>query len=140
MNFYLFLADALVAFHFAYVLFVVGGMAAILLGIVLRWSWVRNFWFRSIHFLMIAIVVLETFFSIKCPLTDWEDSLREAGDGTVASGTFIGRWLQSVMFYDPSVVPTIVLSVCYIIFGLCVLLAFIFAPPRWPRRRRKKAE
>ena len=30
--------------------------AAILAGIALRWSWVRSFWFRTIHLLMIAVV------------------------------------------------------------------------------------
>lgn len=137
MNLYLFLADVLVAIHFAYVFFVVGGMAAILAGIVLRWSWVRNFWFRSIHFLMMAVVVVETVFGIKCPLTDWEDRLREAGGVPIESETFIGRWIQSVMFYEPTNVPPSVLSVCYFIFGLCILLVFIFAPPRWPWRKQK---
>ena len=131
MNIYFFLADALVVFHFAYVLIVVGGMAAILLGIVLRWSWVRNFWFRSIHLAMIGIVVFETFFDINCPLSDWEDALRLAGGGTVKSGTFIGRWVQSVMFFDAPWLWIIL----YSYFGLLVLLTFIFAPPRWPWRK-----
>jgi hypothetical protein len=131
MNFYLFLADVLVVIHFAYVLFVVLGMAAILAGIVFRWSWVRNFWFRSIHFLMIAVVVFETLFGIICPLTEWEDRLREAGGMPVESESFIGRCVQSIMFFH----APLLLPVCYCIFGLLVLLTLIFAPPRWPRRR-----
>ena len=47
MTVYRFLADAVLAVHFAYVAFVVLGMAAILLGIALGWRWVRNFWFRG---------------------------------------------------------------------------------------------
>ena len=53
-------------------------MAAILAGVCLRWSWVRNFWFRAIHLLLIGIVVVESLCSINCPLTDWENRLREA--------------------------------------------------------------
>jgi hypothetical protein len=132
MNLYFFLADTIVLIHFAYVLFVLVGMAAIVAGIALRWSWVRNFWFRSIHLAMIGVVVLETAFGVTCPLTEWEDSLRIAGGGTVESGTFIGRWVQSVMFFDASRL----LSVCYIVFGLLVLLTFIFAPPRRPWRKK----
>ena len=58
MNFYRLLADFVVAIHFGYVLFVLVGMLLILVGIVLKWKWVRNFWFRMVHFLAIAIVVV----------------------------------------------------------------------------------
>jgi hypothetical protein len=122
------LADALVVIHFAYVLFVAGGMIAILLGILRHWSWVRNFWFRAIHLLLIGIVVVETFLNIECPLTDWEDSLREAAGVTVEKGTFIGRWVHALMFFNAPWLWPIV----YSLFGLAVLLAFIFAPPRRP--------
>jgi hypothetical protein len=43
------LADVIVVIHAAYFYFVVFGLAAILLGVALRWSWVRNRWFRSFH-------------------------------------------------------------------------------------------
>ena len=48
------LADVIVVLHAAYVSFVVFGLAAILLGIVFRWSWVRNVWFRAIHLIAIG--------------------------------------------------------------------------------------
>ena len=41
------LADLIVVLHAAYVSFVVFGLAAILLGVVFRWRWVRNVWFRG---------------------------------------------------------------------------------------------
>ena len=69
MAFYRFLADAVLVLHFAYVAFVVLGMAAILAGIALGWQWVRNFWFRGVHFLMIAAVAVESLLGILCPLT-----------------------------------------------------------------------
>jgi hypothetical protein len=131
MDVYGFLADVIVVLHFAYVAFVVGGMAAILLGIVRRWAWVRNFWFRTIHLLMIAIVVAESLLGIICPLTDWEDRLRETSGAPAESGSFIGRWAHDLLFID---VPPWVMTVCYVVFGLTVLLAFLLAPPRWPRR------
>ncbi len=75
-------------------------MAAILLGIVLKWRWVRNFWFRIIHLAMIATVVEKTILGVKCPLTEWEDQLREMAGETVEEGTFIGRMLHGILFWD----------------------------------------
>ncbi len=89
MNSYRFIADLVLIIHLAYVLFIVLGLVAILLGVALRWRWVRNFWFRMIHFLMIAGVVVESLLRLDCPLTSWEDKLREkAGEG-VQQGSFI---------------------------------------------------
>ncbi len=130
---YRFLADAIAVVHFAYVAFVVGGMAAILAGAGLGWPWVRNFWFRAIHLLMIAVVVVESLCGMLCPLTDWEDRLRELAGEPNEPGSFIGRWIDSVLFVDAS--PS-VLALCYSVFGLAVLVMLFVAPPRWPRRRR----
>ena len=137
MAFYRFLADAVLFLHVVYVAFVVLGMAAILAGIVLGWQWVRNFYFRAIHFLMIAVVVVESLCGILCPLTQWEDRLRElSGEGN-EPGSFIGRWLDRLLFVDVS--PS-VLAACYCVFGLAVLLALVLAPPRWPKEKDPKSE
>jgi hypothetical protein len=134
MNLYSFLADLIVVVHFAYVAFVVLGMAAILLGVVLRWSWVRNFWFRTVHLAMIAVVVVESLCGIICPLTHWENQLRGATDDVDAARSFIGRWAHDLLFID---VPPSVMPVVYVIFGAAVLATFVFAPPRWPSRKAK---
>ena len=132
MNVYGFLADAVVLLHFAYVVFVVLGMAAILAGIALHWSWVRNFWFRIVHFLLIAVVAAESLCGILCPLTAWEDGLRELAGEPGQPRSFIGYWIDKLLFVN---VPPWVLATCYCVFGLAVLLTLILAPPRWPRSR-----
>jgi hypothetical protein len=43
------LADAVLALHVAFVCFVVIGLLLVLAGGALRWSWVRNPWFRWSH-------------------------------------------------------------------------------------------
>src|SRR3954463_16636210 len=102
---YSLLADLVVAVHVAYVSFVLFGQLAICVGLLLRWGWVRNFWFRAGHFLAIAIVATEAILNIQCPLTTWEDRLRSLAGQEVAEGTFIGRCLHNLMFYnvEPSV-------------------------------------
>jgi hypothetical protein len=132
MNVYRFLADAVVAVHFAYVAFVVLGLVAILAGAARGWQWVRNFWFRVVHFLMIAVVVIESVFGVLCPLTEWEDRLRELGGESGEPGSFVGRWLDRLLFVDLS---SSTLAVCYCLFGMAVLLTLILVPPRWPRKK-----
>jgi len=134
MNAYRLLADLVVVVHAAYVAFVVLGLIATLAGAVLGWRWVRNFWFRSVHLLMIAIVVVEALVGVKCPLTTWEASLRAAAGETVRSGSFIGRFVHDLLFFQT---PPWVLTVVYCVFGGIVLATFLLAPPRWPRRRRE---
>jgi hypothetical protein len=132
---YRLLADVVVAIHLALVGFIVIGMAAILLGIVCKWRWVRNFWFRIIHLAMIAIVVEKAILSVNCPLTDWENQLRERAGETVQEGTFIGRMLHGVLFWH---VSSGMLTIVYYLFGLAVLLVFFLAPPRWPWKTQRQ--
>jgi hypothetical protein len=111
-------------------------MVAVSIGTVLRWAWVRSFWLRAVHLAMLAAVVVQPLLGIGCPLTDWEDRLREAAGTPVEGGTFIGRWAHRLLFVD---MPSSTLQIGYAIFGLAVLLAFVLAPPRWPWKSGKPA-
>lgn len=126
MNPLLLLADLIVLIHFAWVAFIVLGLAAVLLGIVFRWDWVRNAWFRGIHLAMILIVVGESLAGIRCPLTVWEHDLRVHAGQTTFNGDFIAHWVHRLMFFRAE--PW-VFTVAYVTFGLVVLATFILAPP-----------
>ncbi len=130
---YRLLADAVVVIHAAYALIVTGGLLVLLPGAAFRWRWVRNFWFRAIHLLMITIVVVESLLDIKCPLTTFEKSSRLAGGETVSEGTFIGRWVHELLFYD---FPESAFTLAYCLFGGLIVLALLLVPPEWPWRRR----
>jgi hypothetical protein len=131
MLFYRLLADLVVVAHFAYVGFVVFGMAAILVGGVLRWHWVRNFWFRVLHLVAIALVAGQALAGILCPLTTLENMLRlRAGQATYPAA-FIGYWAHRLMFYRA---PGWVFTLCYSLFALAVAGALILIPPRWPKK------
>ena len=131
---YRILADIVVAFHFAYVGFVVFGLVVTLAGAALGWDWVRNFWFRALHLAMIGIVVAEAWLGIVCPLTTWEKDLRQLAGQTAYRGDFIANLLHDAMFFqaDPWV-----FTLGYTLFGLAVLLTFIWAPPHRPERLRR---
>jgi hypothetical protein len=62
------LADILVTVHLAFMLFVVIAQMLIVAGWLLRWNWVRNFWFRMVHLLSIAVVAGQAGLRIECPL------------------------------------------------------------------------
>jgi hypothetical protein len=128
---YRMVADLIVVVHLVYVAIVVGGMAAILLGLWRGWGWVRNFWLRTIHLSMIGIVAVQAVLGVMCPLTVWEYQLRVAAGDRGQPGTFISRIVHSVLFFE---FPDWVFTLGYIVFGAAVLLTFFLAPPKWPRR------
>jgi hypothetical protein len=129
-------ADLIVSIHFIYVIVIVSGLFVIILGGILRWRFVRNFWFRAVHLAMILIVVFETIFGITCPLTDWEYELRIAAGQFNASGeSFIARLIHLLIFYE---FPQIVFNIVYCVFGAAVLAAWLFIPPFYPWKRVEK--
>jgi hypothetical protein len=122
------LADLILVVHALFVLFVVGGLAAIWLGAWLGWGWVRNFRFRTIHLAAIAFVAIESLAGIACPLTVWEDILR----GHATQTGFIQHWVGRLIYYD---FPTWVFTLVYVVFALAVLATFWLVPPS--RRKRQ---
>ncbi len=127
------LADVVVAIHVGYVSYVVIGQLAIFAGVVLRWQWIRNVWFRLTHLVAISIVAFEAIMNITCPLTNWENQLRAAAGQPVSGETFVGRLLHNLLFYSW---PPWVFTSLYITFALLVLATFVFAPPRWRKTIR----
>jgi len=116
------LADIVLVVHFAFVLFVVGGLAAVWIGAAAGWRWVRNFGFRIAHLAAIAFVAGESLFGIWCPLTVWEAALR----GGQAQKSFIAQWVHRLMFYD---LPEPVFTGLYVGFALLVAASWIFVRP-----------
>jgi hypothetical protein len=129
---YGFLADLIVFIHVAYVGFVVVGLLLILAGILFRWQWIRNPWFRSIHLLMILVVAFEAVIDFECPLTTWEGQLRHAAGQQTNEMSFVGRLLNDLLFFDARYEPILHLGY-YAVAGL-ILATFLVAPPRFRRR------
>lgn len=124
---YLFAADLILAVHVLFVAFVVIGLLCILAGGALRWSWVRNPWFRMAHLLAIGIVVLQSWLGVICPLTTWEMALRHQAGDAVYSGGFIAHWLGRLLYFEA---PPWVFVVLYTAFGLLVAACWVWVRPR----------
>ena len=122
-----FLADVVLIIHAAFVGFVVFGLVLILLGGLLRWRWIRNPWFRTLHLGGIVLVVVQAWLGIVCPLTILELSLRERAGQATHDGTFISYWLHRLLYYEA---PAWVFVACYTAFGLIVVLSWVKFRPR----------
>ena len=125
--YYLIAADAMLFIHVLFVVFVVLGLFLIFFGKLLTWSWVYNFRFRSAHLAAIGIVVLQSWLGTICPLTTWEMSLRAKAGDTVYAGSFIGHWLQTLLYYRA---PEWVFMLLYTLFGALVIASWYWVRPR----------
>jgi hypothetical protein len=120
-------ADALLVLHVVFVLFVVLGLFAILVGKLLSWGWVTHRGFRIAHLVAIAVVVLQSWFGLICPLTIWEMNLRAKAGQAVYEGSFITYWLNDLLYYHA---PPWVFIVCYTAFGSLVVFSWFWVRPR----------
>lgn len=122
------LADLTLIAHTLLVMFVVLGQAAILAGWLRGWIWTRGALFRVAHLASILIVMLETWFSMPCPLTILESHWRGLAGQAGYQSSFIGTWLDRLLFYAA---PDWVFTTLYTLFALLVLVCFIRYPPRF---------
>ncbi|MEK6245233.1 MAG: DUF2784 domain-containing protein [Pseudomonadota bacterium] len=117
------LADLLLVFHFFIAGFIVLGLILVWIGALAGWSWVRHPWFRYLHVAAIVFVAAEALLGYACPLTLWEDLLR----GSARPDSFIGRWVQKLLFYRA---PEWVFTTLYCAWAAATLLTLKMVPPK----------
>ena len=124
---YALLAEALLAIHFLFVAFIVIGLIVIWSGYFLKWSFVRNFYFRISHLIAMGFVLAETILGFVCPLTEWEANLRQlAGHESFYSESFMSYWIASVMYYE---LPHSFFVVTYMAVFLLIAIGWWIVPP-----------
>ncbi len=128
MNIYGLAADALLVVHSLFVAFVILGLVLTLVGGLRNWQWVRNPWFRLAHLGAIGFVVVQSWAGQICPLTLWENTLRRRAGEAGYSQSFIGHWLETLLYYDA---PDWVFVAAYTGFGLLVLASWWWVKPRF---------
>lgn len=117
-------ADLILVTHFAFVVFVVGGLVLVWAGAALQWRWVRRRAFRYAHLAAIVVVATEALAGIVCPLTVWEDALRGA---PVSGSGFLARWIHTILFWN---FPEWVFTTAYVAFAVAVAVTLWLVPPR----------
>ena len=123
----------MLSLHFAIVLFVVAGLLVIVVGGLRGWRIAGTLWFRLAHLAAIAIVVAQAWLGAVCPLTTLEMWLRARAHESSYTGSFIEHWLHRLMYFDA---PPWAFAIAYSLFGLAVLAAWWYFPPRSGREAR----
>lgn len=119
-------ADAILVVHFLFIAFVIGGQGCILAGAFRRWTWIRQRGFRLAHLVAIAVVVVQSWVGMMCPLTLWESTCRTAAGETMYTGTFVRYWVSKLVYFDA---PQWVFTTAYTLFGLIVLASWFIVKP-----------
>src|SRR5262245_42677684 len=118
---YVFLADVIATIHAAWVFVVVFGLLFTLLGGWLGWRWAGNRWWRSIHLAMILAVILRAAIWDSCPLTWWENDLREMAGQVDYEGSPVGKFMHDLIHPGTQNVPNWVWLPVYAVFGALVI-------------------
>ena len=103
------LADAIVVIHLAY-------LAFIPLGGLLAWRWPRAIW---AHLAAVAIGVVSITVGFDCPLTTWEQSLRRRSGQRPYTDGFVDHYLTGRVYphgYEWAV---------QVIFGACIVVSYV---------------
>lgn len=133
-NVYSILADAVLIAHVLIVLFNVVSLPVIWLGAFLQWSFVRNFYFRAIHLVLLAFIAVQSVAGEICPLTTWESEWRIRSGGAQYEGGFIAHWFHRMIFFE---CDEWIFTAAYVsFFGLVLLTMFLVKPrpPAWWRK------
>ncbi len=121
------LADAILAVHVGIVGFVVIGTLAILAGGPLGWRWVRGRAFRISHLALMMFIALQAWLGRLCPLTGWEQALRQRAGQDAYAESFIQHWLSRLIFFD---LPWWTFVAAYTLLALLLLACWRLWPPR----------
>ena len=109
------LSEIVLLLHFSIFLFMILSFILIPYGYFKKWEWVKNIYFRSIHLILMGIILIETILGFMCPLTILENFLR--ADKKIDN--IFSKIIHQIMYWDLTNYQFIILyllSLSYIIF------------------------
>jgi hypothetical protein len=120
------LADALLALHAGVVLFVVGLLPLVLIGGARGWRWVRRRGLRLTHLGLMLFIAAQAWLGQLCPLTAWEQALRQRAGQAAYQESFIEHWLSRLLYWEA---PWWVFVAAYTAFAVLVAGAWWWVRP-----------
>jgi hypothetical protein len=123
-------ASAVLYVHFAVVVFNVFWIVAIPLGAWRGWNFVRSFWWRGAHVIVLAVVALQAVVGALCFLTIWQNVLLGASGDTASEPSVIETIVTRLIFWP---LPLWAFVVIYIAaFGYTLAMWWLVPPYRHP--------
>ena len=123
----LWLAEGVLAVHFAIIAFNLFGLAVIPIGAWRGWAWVRAPLWRWAHVASLGVVAMQAIAGRICFLTVWQDALA----GRPESEPLIMRFVNGLIFWP---LPAWVFTAAYVAVFAYTLALLRLVPPR-PWRR-----
>jgi hypothetical protein len=127
------LADLLLLLHASIAVAVIVLLPLVLIGGRRGWQWVRRRWLRLLHLVAIGVIAAQAWLGELCPLTVWEQALRQRAGQPGYSESFIEHWLARLLYVEA---PWWMFVAAYTLFALLVAWAWWRVPPA-PRGRRR---
>lgn len=116
------IADIIMVIHFAFIAFLIGGQALIIIGYHQNWGWATNRVLRVIHITCTLYVVVQAWAGQWCPLTLLENRFRQSAGQQIYSSSFIKDWIGRLIYYD---LPPWVFTITYTVFGALVIIYWL---------------
>jgi hypothetical protein len=126
------LADAVLLLHAAVVLFVLAGLVLVLAGGPRGWRLARSPTLRWAHLAAVAVIALQAWLGRLCPLTVWEQALRERAGEPAYRTSFVEHWLSALLYVEA---PWWSFVLAYTLLLVLVAWAWRRWPPRGWRQR-----
>ena len=124
------LAWTVLGVHVAVIAFNVAGLVLIPMGAWRHWRWVRGFWWRLAHLLILAAVAAQALAGRACVLTLWQYDL----SGGRNPQPLIAYWIDRLIYWP---LPLWFFTVLYVAVWLYVAFLWWRIPPRQPWRKRE---
>jgi hypothetical protein len=119
-------ASAVLYLHFAVVVFNVFWMVAIPLGAWRGWIFIRSFWWRAAHLVVLAVVALQAVVGALCFLTIWQNALVRAAGEPPGEPPLIETIVTRLVFWPLPLWAFIVLYVAA--FGYAIAMWWLVPP------------
>ena len=121
-------ASAMLYVHFAVVVFNVFWIVAIPLGAWRGWKFIRSFWWRGAHVIVLAAVALQAAVGALCFLTVWQNFLLRAAGSAPDEPSLIETIVTRLIFWP---LPPWAFVVIYVAaFGYTLAMWWLVPPYR----------
>lgn len=125
------LAQVILGLHVLVVAFNLFGLIAVPLGAWRKWGFVRIYWWRLVHLLLMAAVAVQALAGRACILTIWQAAL-EGDANAAAAPPLVQGWIEDLLYWD---FPLWVFAAGYAALLLYCFALWRLVPPERPSAR-----